>query len=175
MKMHRFVRSLCAGVLAAGGAAGIVSSCSGEPVPVYFDGKSLGYCSEFQVAEIGAAECAGARCGGSVAYALCNGASYTECACEIPNGYEIDGGALDGPQGPPAQGVVGFNGGGPAGVALPCCQGNDVFEIPSPECDASCVGSVAYAVCQNNSYSGCSCDIPDGFGYPDGPGPCDAN
>ncbi len=172
MKVHRFVRSMMVGFVAGGGATSIAVSCGGEPTPSYFDGKSLGYCSGSQVAEIRADECEGSGCGGSIAYALCNGTSYTECACSIPSGYELDGGAIDSPQGNPATGVVGFGGGGPQGVALPCCQGNEVFQIPSSECGANCPGPVAYAVCQNNSYSGCSCAPPPGYGYPDGPGPC---
>jgi hypothetical protein len=82
---------------------------------------------------------------------------------------------VDGPEGEPVVGMIGFNGGGPAGVALPCCAGDEVFEIPANECGgANCPGPVAYAVCQHNSYSACACEIPAGYGYPDG-NPCDAN
>jgi hypothetical protein len=176
MKVHRFARLVSptlAGLLAIGGTAVVPFACNGQPEPKPFDGSSLGYCSGSQVAEIQAEKCS--DCGKGTAYALCNGTSYTECACQIPNGYSLDSGLVDGPEGEPVVGMIGFNGGGPAGVALPCCSGDEVFEIPSNECaGANCVGSVAYAVCQNNSYSACSCEIPAGYGYPDG-NPCDAN
>lgn len=167
------IRSVLLGIVSVGGAAGVESACSSPPMPRYFDGANLGYCSGFQVDEIAGGDCG---CSGSVAYALCNGSSYTECACEIPSGYFVDGGAIDTGQGAQVNRTLPFNGGGPQGVSLPCCEGNDVFEIPANECaGANCAGTVAYAVCQNNSYSACACDIPSGYGYPDGPGPCDEN
>jgi hypothetical protein len=175
MKVHRFahpVVPILACLLVAGGVAAVGSACSGQPEPKPYDGSSLGYCSGSQVAEIKGDGCG---CTGPTAYALCNGASYTECACQIPNGYSLDSGLVDGPEGEPVEGLIGFGGGGPAGVALPCCSGDEVFEIPANECSgANCVGPVAYAVCQSNSYSACSCEIPAGYGYPDG-SPCDAN
>jgi hypothetical protein len=179
MKVRSFVRSALACGLCIGGAAGVASACTGsDPTAVYFDGGrtyrdggSHGYCSGSQALEIAADDCSG--CTGSTAFALCNGASYTECACAIPNGYSLDGGFIDGGQGEPAKGVIGFGG----GAGLPCCAGNEVFEIPAAACaGANCRGIeaslVAYAVCQDNAYSGCACDIPEGYSLPDGPGPC---
>jgi len=173
MKVSLFVRTALACIFAVVGAAGVASACSSsEPTVMYFDGSSLGYCSGSQADEIRASECVGASCTGSTAYALCNGASYTECACAIPSGYSLGGGVVDSGQGQPAAGVVPFGG----GAVLPCCAGNEVFEIPAAECvSANCRGTVGYAVCQDNAYTGCSCDIPAGYGYPDGPGPCNEN
>jgi hypothetical protein len=171
------VRSVFIGVVAVGGAAGVVSACSRESLAKPFDGESLGYCSGPQVHEIHpASDCQG--CTGNTAYALCNGSSYDECSCGIPEDYSLDGGEIDSGQGPPTVGVISFGGGGPQGVSLPCCEGNEVFEIPAAECgncSATETPTVAYAVCQGGGYSGCSCEIPDGYSYPDGPGPCDGN
>ncbi len=174
MRVTLFMRSVLTCVLAFAGGAWIVPACSGtEPTAMYFDGASLGYCSGFVAYEIPARECGGgtAACTGHVAYALCNGTTYSECACEIPSGYSLDGGIVDGGQGQPVRGVIPFS-----GTAPPCCAGNVLFEIPGPECaGANCTGNVAYAVCQGNAFSGCSCDPPDGYGPPEDAAPCADN
>lgn len=173
MKVRPSVRSVCACVLAFAACAGVASACSGaEPTANYFNGSDLGYCSGFQVQEIRAAECGhqegGVNCPGTTAYALCNGTSYTECTCEIPAGYSLDGGVVDSGLSPQVNGVVPFSGDTP-----PCCGGNVLFEIPGPECSlANCRGNVAYAVCQGGAYSGCACDPPDGYAAPNDAAPC---
>jgi hypothetical protein len=71
---------------------------SAHPVP--FDGGNLdlGPCSGHVVALIPAAACPD-RCPGSLAYAVCDGSAYGECACNIPAGYALtalsEGGAPD--------------------------------------------------------------------------------
>jgi hypothetical protein len=65
-----------------------------------FDGGSLtlGACMGHTVALIPAAACP-ARCPGSLAYAVCTGSSYGDCACNIPPGYTLavlsDGGVRE--------------------------------------------------------------------------------
>jgi hypothetical protein len=79
-----------------GGGAG--DAPSAHPVP--FDGGKLdlGSCSGHVVALIPAAACPN-HCPGSVAYAVCDGSAYGECACNIPPGYALtslsEGGAHD--------------------------------------------------------------------------------
>ncbi len=155
-KAARLMRAcmIAAGVCSA--ASGLVASCSSSPLPVRFDGASLGYCSGQVVRPIAAHMCDG--CSGA-AYAICNGNTYSECACGIPNGYSLDGGALEGAQGPEKTNPVPFEG----GVNLPCCTGKIVFELPASECPANCRGNVAYAICVNDAYTDCTCDIPAGY------------
>jgi hypothetical protein len=66
---------------------------------VAFDGGGLGPCSDHVVAPIPAGACA-AACPGSLAYAVCAGESYLECACNVPPGYVLsalaEAGAADG-------------------------------------------------------------------------------
>jgi hypothetical protein len=88
--------------------AGAMESCTEDvtipdapsATPVPFDGGSLhlGPCSGAVVALIPAATCPN-HCTGSLAYAVCQGGAYGECACNIPPGYSLvglsDGSAFD--------------------------------------------------------------------------------
>jgi hypothetical protein len=59
-----------------------------------FDVGDLGDCSGTTATKIAASECH--RCKGAVAYALCNGMSFSSCSCVLPPGYVlVDGGILD--------------------------------------------------------------------------------
>jgi hypothetical protein len=68
--------------------AGGVDAPSSRAVPFDGGGLELGPCSGHVVALIPAASCP-ARCPGSLAYAVCEGTAYTECACNIPPGYTL--------------------------------------------------------------------------------------
>jgi hypothetical protein len=89
-------------------SAGAMESCSEDvaiadapsAIPVPFDGGGLhlGPCSGDVVALIPASACPN-HCPGSLAYAVCEGTAYMECACNIPPGYSLvglsDGSAFD--------------------------------------------------------------------------------
>jgi hypothetical protein len=69
-------------------------SNDGEPIPdgnvSPLDGQALGIgpCSGMVALAIPSAECP-SLCAGSIAYALCDGTSYSECACTVPPGYKL--------------------------------------------------------------------------------------
>jgi hypothetical protein len=156
----RLVAIVAAWALASVGAtAASLSACRQEPDPEAFDGAKLGYCAGYTAVPIPAAACAG--CSGQ-AYALCNGDSFNECACDLPSIYSLDGGTFE-------AAVTLVDAGGltaldeDAARLLPCCTGNTVFEIPASECPAHCAGKVGYAVCTDSVYSECACTIPAGF------------
>src|SRR5580658_2302771 len=83
-----------AGALAGTGiaAVGMAAACRTEPNPEYYEGGALGYCSGFTAKPLAAGECRG--CNGE-AFALCNGSSFTECACELPSDYSLDSGTFE--------------------------------------------------------------------------------
>jgi hypothetical protein len=147
------------------------AACSSGPPPHFFDGTALGPCEGFLAKEIDASECKTAPgsglapCSGSSAYALCNGNTFNVCTCDLPGDYFFDGGTVDTGGKPPITGTVPFLDGG--GTDLPCCIGNAVFELPASECPAHCTGTKAYAVCVDQAFNACSCDIPDGYGFSD--------
>jgi hypothetical protein len=84
----------------AGGAAIDAPAPSSRPVPFDAGKLDLGPCSGAVVALIPAAACPD-HCPGSLAYAVCDGGAYDECACDIPGGYVLvalgEGGTLDAP------------------------------------------------------------------------------
>jgi hypothetical protein len=62
------------------------------------DASGLGACAGKVVLEIQASECPLLLCPTDVAFAVCEGASYTECSCTIPSGYKLyvaDSGAVE--------------------------------------------------------------------------------
>jgi hypothetical protein len=91
----------------------IADAPSANPVPFDGGGLHLGPCSGDVVALIEAATCPN-HCPGSLAYAVCKGDAYGECACNIPPGYSLvglsDGTAFD--TGADAPGVPKEGGGG---------------------------------------------------------------
>jgi len=142
-------------------AASFGSACIQEPDPQHYAGSAAtGYCSGLFAKEIPASQCPG--CSGN-AYALCNGNTFNECACDLPSYYYLDAGTLDVqvvllPEG----GLSGFDGNFLSG----CCTGKTYLEIPASSCDAGCAGTVGYALCQDNAYSECTCSVPAGYTLP---------
>jgi len=61
---------------------------SNRAIPFDAGGLELGPCSGHVVALIPAMACPN-HCPGSVAYAVCDGGAYGECACNIPPGYAL--------------------------------------------------------------------------------------
>jgi hypothetical protein len=168
--MRRAMRALarlCAAVAVAGALAGVeiatagmTEACHMEPNPEHYEaGAALGYCSGFTAKPLAAGECRG--CSGA-AFALCNGVTFTECACELPSDYSLDSGTFEA-ETPVIEegGLTPFD-----ATGLPCCKGNTVFEIPSSYCPSHCAGVVAYAICEDNAYTECNCDIPERYSLP---------
>ncbi len=61
---------------------------AGGDAPVRdFDGSSLGSCSGLVAEKIPARDCQG--CGSGVAFALCEGVSFSTCSCTLPPGYTV--------------------------------------------------------------------------------------
>jgi len=149
----------CTGVVSAGLVA---VACSSEPAPRYLDGESLGACTGFYAREIPADKCKG--CPGSSAYALCNGNSFTECTCDVPSDYSLDAGMVDAGAGSQLKSFVPLD----ADILSKlCCTGKIVYEIPASDCPARCTGNVAYAVCVDEAFTKCACEIPPGYAFSD--------
>src|SRR5579862_9911489 len=56
---------------------------------------------------------------------------------------------------------------GPVLGVPPTCDGDAYLAVPSMDCPASsCVGPVAFAVCDGESFSGCTCQQPLGVLIP---------
>jgi hypothetical protein len=141
-------------------AASFGSACIQEPDPEHFTGDAGASCSGLFAKQIPASECPG--CSGS-AYALCNGNTFNQCACDLPSYYYLDAGTLD------AQVVLLSDGGlsGFDGSYLSvCCVGNTYLEIPGSSCDAGCASTVGYALCHDNIFSECTCSVPAGYTLP---------
>jgi hypothetical protein len=121
---------------------------------------SLGACVGNVAKEIPASECP-ASCSGAEAYALCDGKTYTTCACSLPGGFKlVDGdGGMDAE--PESDGSVSPLDGQALGIGA--CSGKVALAIPSAECPSLCPGAIAYALCEGNSYSECACTIPKGY------------
>jgi hypothetical protein len=90
------VTLLCLLASACSASTSIPSDLDGA---VAFDGASFGKCSSNDYLIISAAECPTVSCLGSSAFALCESASYSKCACAPPGpGWTlVDGSAIDGP------------------------------------------------------------------------------
>jgi len=81
----------------------LASSCASEESSpagdldgaVRFDGASLGKCAANDYTLVPVRECAASGCIGSAAFALCEGSSYSLCACGPPGGgwTLVEGGA----------------------------------------------------------------------------------
>jgi len=146
------------------------SACSSGPLPHPFVGDA-GPCQGQLAKQVSASDCRqsftspASACTGSVAYALCNGNTFNVCTCDPPADYFFDGGTVDTGAGAALSGTVPFLDGG--GTDLPCCTGKTVFELPASECPAHCTGTSSYAVCVDDAYTECACDIPDGYGFAD--------
>jgi hypothetical protein len=151
-----------AGTVARAGlvTGGLSSACTTEPDPVYYDGGGDAYCSGLFAKPIPARECTGCS---SQAFALCNGNTFNECICELPSDYSLDSGTFEAanPLSPEGS-LASFD-----ASILPCCQGKAALEIPAANCPLSCAGTVAYAICQDNAYTVCACDIPREYALPD--------
>ena len=151
------------------------AACSSGPPPHFFDGTvdgtALGPCEGFLAKPIPASACKTVPdsgldpCTGTTAYALCNGMTYNVCTCDLPGDYFPDGGTVDSGGMAPITGTVPFLDGG--GTDLPCCIGNVVYELPGSACPAHCTGTKSYAVCVDQSFTACACDIPDGYAVSD--------
>ena len=87
--------------LLASGCSATTSEAGDLDGAVAFDGASLGKCSNEDYVIIAADDCPVMGCLGSAAFALCEGASYSRCACTPPGaGWTlVDGGPVDGGQG----------------------------------------------------------------------------
>jgi hypothetical protein len=143
------------------GTFGLASACRMEPNPEPFEGGEV-YCSGFTAKPIPAKECRG--CSGG-AFALCNGNTFSECTCELPSDYSLDAGTFEAESPPISNGApvsVTFEAG-----RLPCCEGKVVREIPKVQCPTNCGGEVAWVICQDNAWTECACDIPDGYSLSD--------
>jgi len=138
-------------------------ACSNGPEPHFYAGGSLGSCEGRLAVEIKTSDCSG--CKGPTAYALCNVDTFNVCVCDLPTDYFLDGGTVDTGSGPPLGGLVDFRDGAPP--LPPCCQGKVVYELPATECPARCAGNSSYAVCIDDEWAKCACDIPEGYGFPD--------
>jgi hypothetical protein len=149
---------------AAAASAGIVAvavACT-SPEPRAFDGSSLGACTGAYAKEIPASRCTG--CTGSSAYALCNGDTFNVCTCDVPGDYSTDAGLVDTGAGPELRGFVALD----ADIlATICCTGKIVYELPASDCPARCKGETAYAVCVDDAFTACACDIPPGYSFSD--------
>jgi len=43
---------------------------------------------------------------------------------------------------------------------LPNCTGKVAFELPATDCNVPCKASVAYALCQDECFTACACELP---------------
>lgn len=46
---------------------------------------------------------------------------------------------------------------------LPNCSGKVAFELPATDCPVPCKASVAYALCQGECFTACSCELPSDY------------
>jgi hypothetical protein len=170
---RRVLAAAWAFLLGGGIVAGTVAvACSNGPEPRFFAAGASMACEGPKIKPITASECPAppgsglGPCPGDTAYALCNNNTFSVCTCSQPSDYDFDVGVVDGGAGAQVPGLVVFDQDG--GLDLPiCCTGNLVFELPASDCPARCTGTSSFAVCVDNAWTHCSCEIPDGFGFSD--------
>lgn len=161
----------------------VTAGCEGEGGPVIVDAQASSLCANAamnipgttplvrccgDVAQQVPASLASDVCEASVAFALCDGIHF-ECqpVCALPAGFTVlaagakqncsrEAAVVDAPSATP----VPFDGGG---LRLGPCSGDVVALILAAACPNHCLGSLAYAVCEGDTYADCACNIPPGY------------
>jgi hypothetical protein len=178
-------------------AAVLPVACSGFPFPPgYVAGPVTGVpstCEGDAYLAVPAQDCPASQCFAPVAFAVCDGTSFSGCTCTQPPGVLIPG--LDAREGSEGGFVseAGFgsdNGIGSDGSSCgvfdggeaQCAAGDGPFfdvgdrgdcsgqvaeRVLASECD-SCPKPYAYFLCDGLFFSTCSCELPPGYDLIDG-------
>jgi hypothetical protein len=187
------LRRVVSATLTVMSAAAVVPlACFGFPFPPgYVAGPVSGVpstCEGDAYLAVPARDCPASQCFAPVAFAVCDGTSFSGCTCTQPPGVLIPG--LDSREGSEggfvseagffSEGGVGTDGSGcgffEAGES-PCAAGDGPFfdvgdrgdcsgqvaeQVRASECD-SCPEPHAYFLCDGLFFSTCSCELPPGY------------